>query len=399
VSDDQSAPVEPEALPQPSADAEPGREPGAGATEAEGNAEFATATGESTPHANVPTEAESAPTRAEQTEQTKAEAAPAWAEQTEQTETEAARTQGEQTEQTANAPAAADGFAQDGTSSTLVSAPGGPAAPEALTWAGFAGPYAAAPDPAPARPRSKALLGTGIGLGYAALAAVAAFAVIAIASPGPVHVAGLADANASATTSPPAAPSPSAPATSAAPSTAPPTTATPTSTVTGRVSGGVHTGDLRFFLLPPPDGASSVQGDPDGTTETLAEVVDQYGGSSDVKSTLKQFGFKSACDRTYQDSNLGANVEIQLLRLGGSGDASDWLSGFQETGDGIKSIKVPGESGAKGYSYKDTGTYQLTGVYRDGDTFFEVDIYGTEPISAADLASVIKAEHARLANG
>jgi hypothetical protein len=60
---------------------------------------------------------------------------------------------------------------------------------------------------------------------------------------------------------------------------------------------------------------------------------------------------------------------------------------------------VPGESGAHGWSYTKDGNYQLTAVYRDGDTFFEVTVFATQSISAADLGHVVSAEHSRLATG
>ena len=430
MSDDQSAPVEPEGFPRPTDNVEPGREPGADDTVVETNAAFATPAGQSASEAGESTDTDASATQADERTDERAdlradehtdEHAQAHTQQHgAQQDIEQAAAPGfepvtQPAVESAQSPASAvDSTTQQATQPPVQAWPqpaaqqGWPSAdPNAAPAVGFEygvtsistqggiGAFGAEP-----KPRNKALLGTGIGLGYAALAAVAAFAVISIASPGPVKVAGLAGAStpaAAASSAPAASPSPAP--TSAAPSTAPPTSATPTSTVTGHVSDGVHTGDLRFFLLPPPDGSSSVQGDPDGTTESLSDVVSDYGGSSDVKTSLRQLGFKTACDRTYQDSSIGANVDIQLIRLGGSSDASAWLSGFTESGSGIKSISVPGESGAKGWSWKSDGSYEVFGAYRDGDTFFDVDIYGDQPISAADLASVIKAEHARLANG
>ncbi|HEX4789186.1 MAG TPA: hypothetical protein VH372_12035 [Actinospica sp.] len=249
----------------------------------------------------------------------------------------------------------------------------------------------------------------GLGVGYAVLAAGTAFGVIASKSPAAVDVTAVnASAYAAPVGSSGAAPPASASAKSsatakaspdAAPTTAAPTTATPTSTVTGSVSGGVHHGDLRFFLLPPPQGASSVQGDPDGTTETIDGVVADYTDASQVKSSLREIGFKAACNRTYQDSSIGANVTIQLVQFGSSSASSEWLSSFSYSGAGYQSIPVSGESGAEGWSYDKDGTYELIGVYRDGDTFFQVDIYGAQSIPAADLGRVVSAEHARLANG
>lgn len=180
--------------------------------------------------------------------------------------------------------------------------PGGPGAPEVPVWGALSGPFmAASASSTSAKARNRALLGTGVGLGYAAIAAVTA------------------------------------------PSTAPPTSATPTPTVTGRVSNGVHSGDLRYFLLPAPDGPSSVQGDPDGTTESRDQIVENYGGSSSVRSLLSEFGFKAACTRTYQDSTMGANVAIDLIRFADASGSAAWLSGFRATdGSGIERISVPG---------------------------------------------------------
>ena len=246
----------------------------------------------------------------------------------------------------------------------------------------------------------------GLGLGYAVLAAGTAFGVIGHKSPAAVDVTAV-DASAyaapvgsaSATSGATAKPSPSAAHSTAAPTSAAPTKATPTSTVTGTVSSGTHHGDLRYFLLPPPQGSSSVQGDPDGTKESLSDVVSEYGGTSDVRSFLNQSGFKTACTRTYQDSNIGANVTIELIQFGSSGGASDWESGFTYSGSGYESISVSGESGARGWSYAKDGQYDLIGVYRDGDTFFQVELFGTQVIPAADLGQVVSAEHSRLAHG
>jgi hypothetical protein len=204
-------------------------------------------------------------------------------------------------------------------------------------------------------------------------------------------------AGASATGSAKAKPaaSPSTAATSASPKPTP----TPSSTVTGSVSDGIHSGDLRFFLLPPPQGPSSVQGDPDGTSESIDDVLATYSDSSQVRTYLEQAGFKTAATRTYQDSTMGANVTVQLLQFDSSTGSENWLSTFEFSGDGYQSISVPGESGAEGWSYAKDGTYELVGAYREGDTFMQVTIYGAQSVPAQDLGQVISAEHSRLANG
>jgi hypothetical protein len=255
-----------------------------------------------------------------------------------------------------------------------------------------------------ARTRRRTGLVVGLGLGYAVLAAGTAFGVIAGASPAPVNVTAVDDsayaAIARAASASAAAQSASPAAPSAAATTASPTTASPTSTLTGSVSDGVHHGDLRYFLLSPPQGPSSVQGDPDGTTETLDDVVkDFYGGTSSVAGYLQQDDFESACTLTYQDSTIGANVTIQLIRFGSASDASDWQSGFTDDGTGTKQISVPGESSAEGWSYSSNGGYSLLGVDHEGDTFFQVQVYGAQSIPASDLGRLVAAQHAKLANG
>ena len=264
--------------------------------------------------------------------------------------------------------------------------------------------------------RGRAVWALGLGVGYVILAAGTAFGVIIDKSPAAVDVTavdasayaapiGGASSSAGATakagaTASGSAKAKSSPSPAAAPTTASPTpTPTPSSTVTGSVSDGIHRGDLRYFLLQPPQGPSSVQGDPDGTTETLDEAVAAYGGNSGQASLLEEAGFKAACERVYQDSTLGANVDVQLIQFKSTDDAEAWTESFGLSGAGFASISVPGVSEAKGWSYAKNGGYNMVGVYREGDTFFEVEVYGNQALPAADLGRVVSAEHSRLANG
>ena len=268
------------------------------------------------------------------------------------------------------------------------------------------------PAPPAGKSGRRAVWAIGLGVGYVVLAAGTAFGVIIDKSPtavdvtavnasayaAPVSAAGTSSAPAKQGTKSTSSASPAAAPTTQAPTSAP-SAATPTSTVTGSVSGGIHSGDLRYFLVPPPQGPSSVQGNPDGTIETLAEAVTAYGGDSSQDSILQGMGFKAACTRTYQDSTIGANVSVQLIQFKSAYDAEQWTSSFGLSGAGFASISVPGVSGAKGWSYASSGTYNLVGVYREGDTFFQVQVYGTQLIPAPDLGQIVGAQHSRLANG
>jgi hypothetical protein len=280
------------------------------------------------------------------------------------------------------------------------SAPAEPALAQAEAEAAPAD--AAQTEAAPAQKRrNRGLIITAIGASYLVLAAGTAAAVVAIASPAPVDVAALLSAGASSATASAASTASgsakASPSASASPSPSP--SPSPKSTVVGSVKDGVHSGDLRYFLLPPPDGSSSVQGDPDGNTETLSDVVKEYGGSSDVKSFLSQMGFKGGAQRTYQDSTLGANVSIELLQFGSSDDANNWLQGFQLNSSGWTSFSVPGEGGASAREKNADGLDNLLGVYAEGDTFYEITVYGTQTLPHSDLTDLMTAEHGRLAHG
>lgn len=254
------------------------------------------------------------------------------------------------------------------------------------------------PESATPKRRNRRLIVTAIGVSYLVLAAGTAAAVVAVASPAPVDVAALSSASAGPGGGG-SAPSTTASAASPSASPSPSPSPSPSSTVVGSVKDGVHSGDLRYFLLPPPDGPSSVHGDPDGTAESLSDVVTEYGGSSDVKSYLHQMGFKGGAQRTYQDSTLGANVSIELLQFDSSGDADTWLQGFQLGGDGWTSFSVSGESGASAREKSGDGIDRLVGVYAEGDTFYEINVLGTQTLPHGDLSDLMNAEHGRLAHG
>lgn len=256
----------------------------------------------------------------------------------------------------------------------------------AETWAGESA----------TKTRSRALIATAVGVSYLVLAAGTAAAVVAVASPAPVNFAALASPSTSGSNAASGSGSAS-PSASASPSPSP--SPSPKSTVTGSVNNGVHHGDLRYFLLPPPNSPSSIQGNPDGNAESLSDVVTEYGGTSDTKSFLTGLGFKAGANRTYQDSTLGANVSIELIQFGSSGSASEWLQGFSLNGNGWNSFSVSGESGASAREKSTDGYDNLIGVYAEGDTFYEVTIYGMGTLPHADLSNLMTAEHSRLSHG
>ena len=258
-------------------------------------------------------------------------------------------------------------------------------------------PTAKMPTPPTAKKPNRVTLIGGVGLAYLVLAAGTAAAVVAVASPAPANPAAQAGPATTAT----------APGGAAGGGTTggKPTLAAPTSTVTGTVSDGVHHGDLRFFLLPAPGGASSVQGDPDGTAENETTVVGEYSNTSDsseITQVMHHLGFQAGADRTYQDTALGANVTVELLQFGSHDDAAKWLGAFQGSAPaGASPLTIPAEAGSTGWSSTDEtdGTYSLTGLFVEGDTFFNVTVVGDEEIDDSSLSNLMTEQYSRLANG
>lgn len=239
----------------------------------------------------------------------------------------------------------------------------------------------------------------GVGLAYVLLAAGAAAAVVALASPAPVDTAALGSPTGAATAS--------ATRTGSAPTSTRPNSiaSDPASTVTGTVSGGIHHGDLRYFLLPPSGGPSSVQGDPDGTAESETAVIGEYGtdgDSSEITRVLKKLDFKSGATRTYQDSSLGADVTIELVQFGSPTEAKQWLGAFQGSLPmGSTALTIPGEPGSTGWSDADAvaGSYSLTGLFTEGDTYYDVTVVGPQEIDQSSLTNLMTSQYSRLANG
>lgn len=253
------------------------------------------------------------------------------------------------------------------------------------------------------RKKNRAAFAGAVGLVYVLLAAGTAAAVVAVAAPAPVNTTALGDPTGSAgsatATAAATLASNGAGSTGSVAIPPPPTIGDPlpTSTVTGAVSNGVHTGDLRYFLLPAPQGPSSVQGAPDGTAETIADVVTAYGGGS-TKQNLTQLHFVGAVTRTYQDSDLGANVTVNLLQFDSHTDAAEWLSLLSKPA-GVTAVTVPGETGSVNWFQAGSGNYWLNGNFVEGDTFYSVAVYSVSQLGDDSLTNLMNSQYDRLANG
>ncbi|MEW1863124.1 hypothetical protein AB0399_22635 [Streptomyces sp. NPDC088194] len=228
--------------------------------------------------------------------------------------------------------------------------------------------------------------------GLVALAAVTAGAVIAFgSSPGGADAAATPSATASRTGA--GAPSGSASASSPAPS-ASPTAKKPA----GQVAHGTHTGDLRYFLIPPPDGAD-VYGDPAGSADSAADVAAGSADGSQAARALSTYGFRNAASRTYLTADGGSEVSVELVRFRGPSQAAAYYSssGYQAT-----TLPLQGSYPARGYdlaSGSAESSDTLLAISYQGDVHITISVTGGKAPSRALLQHLLDAQYQRLRTG
>lgn len=280
-----------------------------------------------------------------------------------------------------------------------VAEPVDPAAPAA----------AAAPAPAAAAGR-KLPRAVGVALATAGLLAVTATSAavtVAVGKPDarPAVAAAPAKASPSASASPGASASPTATA-SAAPTVAPTTAAPtpvapapkPTSTLKGSVSGGRHDGDLRYFLLPIPDGGESY-GPSDGMKLTDDEVAELFGNQDGIMRILGSYGYKDAASRMYRTADGKAEVTVTLLRLGSTSSASEFVKGYTMK---LDPIEIDGDRNAHGYVRKpkqQAYTGSMTGISSQGDVQYTIDVDVKGTPDKALLNELMKRQREWLSSG
>lgn len=175
---------------------------------------------------------------------------------------------------------------------------------------------------------------------------------------------------------------------------------TPSSTVTGKVASGVHSGDLRFFLLPVPSDGSAV-GTPDGDTLTAATVAASYSNSSQVLTILQELGFKAGASRRYQTGDAKYHVNVRLLQFSSAENARAFASGDKPQTNAV-AFSIPGYPDEKAYDIPldaSLGEARLRAVGFRGDVFFEVNVYGEPPVDHQVLIDRARKEIARLDSG
>lgn len=203
------------------------------------------------------------------------------------------------------------------------------------------------------------------------------------------------DAGSTPSSSPTPTPSPSS-SSSSSPTLAP----TPSSTVTGKVAKGVHSGDIRFFLMPVPSDASVI-GAVDGDPVPNKTVAAWYGNSSEVLKELDQLHFQGGATRRYQTGDGKYHVSVRLLRFATADAAKAWAAGDRPNKD-WKPFAVPGYPDEKAYDIAldpALGEARLRAVGFRGDVFFEVNVFGQPPVDHAVLIDRVRKQIARLDTG
>ncbi|WP_370383215.1 hypothetical protein [Catenulispora sp. GAS73] len=162
----------------------------------------------------------------------------------------------------------------------------------------------------------------------------------------------------------------------------------------------MHSGDIRYFLLPVPSDASAV-GTPDGDALTAAAAAAPYSNSSEVLKLLGQVGFKGGATRAYQTGDAKYHVTVRLLRFGSADVARAWANADKEM-PGWSSFSIPGYPDEKAYDIPldaSLGEARLRAVGFRGDVFFEVNVYGQPPVDHAVLIDRVRKQIDRLDTG
>ncbi|MER8183402.1 hypothetical protein [Kitasatospora sp. NPDC094015] len=200
-------------------------------------------------------------------------------------------------------------------------------------------------------------------------------------------------ASASASPTPTSVPTPSA-------STPPPPAPKPSSTLHGTVNGDKHGGDLRFFLIPMPDGAESY-GSSDGVQLSTDEVSKEFGNADEMPRILKSYGYQDdAAERRYRTADGKQEVEVRMMRFKNRDMAKEFAKGMTfDTGD---TFDVDGDGAARGIMMKpeqEAWTGQMLGVSFVGDVEYEVTVYVKGTPDKALLADAMRRQRERLGSG
>ncbi|MGK4582248.1 hypothetical protein [Kitasatospora sp. HPMI-4] len=195
-----------------------------------------------------------------------------------------------------------------------------------------------------------------------------------------------------------------APSASRGPSAAPSTSAapvpSPSSTLHGTVNGSTHGGDIRYFLLPVPDGAEPY-GPTDGTGLSVKDIAAEYSNAGDIPAVLDSYGYQDdGATRRYRTADGKQEVEVRLLRFKSRAMAQEFAR--SETFKNGESFGIDGDDSAQGYLLKprqEAWTGNLVGVGYAGDIEYQVTVSVKGTPDKSQLMDVMKRQRERLSAG
>ncbi|MFC4035041.1 hypothetical protein ACFO3J_26740 [Streptomyces polygonati] len=167
------------------------------------------------------------------------------------------------------------------------------------------------------------------------------------------------------------------------------------------MTAGVHTGDLRYFLLPAPE-ESVALGDPDGTPLTPVDIVDNPNVAAST-AVLKKYGFRTGFYRSYRASGGRGQFVIKLAQFASPALTAAYYRQHHYSGAEIRPLKldepfpVGAEQTIPGSKYHElfADTYQ-----GDVQVSIRVDaLADSPPPSRALLNSLLEAQYQRLKTG
>ncbi|MGW3246925.1 hypothetical protein [Streptomyces sp. NPDC001070] len=193
----------------------------------------------------------------------------------------------------------------------------------------------------------------------------------------------------------PSAPGSATPSPTASPSRSVSAPASPAGTLKGSVHDGEHRGDLRYFLLPPPEDAETY-GDEEGTDLSRSDVAE----STDVRRALTTYGFKAAAYRTYLTGDGEYEVSVQLVRFASAGSAAGYYDDFYYQGT---RIALPSsDHPAKAYRLSSSSAESTGSVIvlsHQGDVHISISVTGAKTPGKGMLTRLLDQQYRRLKTG
>ena len=172
-------------------------------------------------------------------------------------------------------------------------------------------------------------------------------------------------------------------------------------TTPGHLSGqvtkdGVHSGDLRYFLLPVPAGADDYD-DPDGSVLTTDDIAVAAADQAGTRGALTTYGFRAGAYRTYLTADGATEVTVKLARFAGPDQAAAYYASLSPQGT---ALSLGALHPARGYRLSsgsaESSDAELAVSYQ-GDVQITVTVTGDRTPADTLLRDFVDAQFQRLA--